>query len=96
MDTIRTEVVDTMSNSRVLSVLKKDNWYEVEDELVTLCEKISDTKDCTYASVEKIDTITKKDIMDWILESRNLTNKFNQYFGTHLIGTDEGEDDENI
>ena len=59
MDTIREEVVRFMENDEEFSKLKNEKWYEMEDKLVALCEKVSGKKDETYR--------TPRDIVnDWV------------------------------
>lgn len=48
MDTIREEVVKFMENDEEFSKLKNEKWYEMEDKLVALCEKVSGRRDTTY------------------------------------------------
>lgn len=51
MDTIREEVVKFMESNRVLTKLQGEDWYNMEDGLVALCEKVSGKKDMTYEQV---------------------------------------------
>ena len=54
MDTIRTKIVDFMGNNEYLSKLRDEQWYKMEDSLVTLIESITQAKDTTYTDEEKI------------------------------------------
>lgn len=45
---IREKVIKFMESDENLSKLKDEKWYEVEDRLVALCEKVSGKKDTTY------------------------------------------------
>lgn len=45
---MREEVIKFMENDKYLSKLKDEKWYEMEDKLVALCEKVSGKKDDTY------------------------------------------------
>ena len=50
---IREKVVEFMENDEKLSKLEGEKWYEMEDKLVALCEKVSGKKDDTYEIKEK-------------------------------------------
>ena len=52
MDKIREEVVFFMEYHNLFSQLKGEEWYEMEDALVELCEKVSDKKDKTYENLK--------------------------------------------
>ena len=51
---LREEVIKFMESNEILSKLKEDKWYEMEDKLVELCEKVSGKKDDTYESPRHI------------------------------------------
>ncbi|MBQ2882766.1 MAG: hypothetical protein IJE43_03185 [Alphaproteobacteria bacterium] len=50
MDKIREKVASFMEHNDVLSKLKGENWYNMEDELVNLVCEISGLRDATYIS----------------------------------------------
>ena len=64
MDTIREEVVKFMENDKEFSKLKNEKWYEMEDKLVALCEKVSGRRDTTYdyAKIKEVEQIT----LNWL------------------------------
>ena len=57
---IREKVIEFMENDENLSKLKGDKWYEMEDKLVGLCEKVSGRRDTTYdyAKIKEVERIT--------------------------------------
>ena len=62
MDTIREQVAIFMENNALLSKLENEKYYEMEDELVKLCEKVSGIKDNTYKTFKTLSEIVK----DWV------------------------------
>lgn len=48
MKTIRGQVIDFMEHNELLTKLKGENWYKMEDSLVALIESITHKKDTTY------------------------------------------------
>ena len=84
MDTIREEVVKFMESNKILSKLSGDDWYNMEDGLVSLCEKVSGKEDKTYR--------TPRDIVnDWV---KNVAedDEINEFL-YHLVLLDEDEKD---
>lgn len=95
MDKIREEVAVFMENNKLLSKLEGDAWYQMEDELVALCEKVGGTKDNTYKTLSEIvgewvgSVAGEDEQIDFWLEVIQLENKtfgsimplVNKYFG---------------
>ena len=81
MDTIREQVAIFMENNALLSKLENEKYYEMEDELVELCEKVSGKKDNTYKTLSEIvdkwvGAVTNEDEqIDFWLEVIKLENK---------------------
>lgn len=90
---IREEVVFFMEYHDLFSKLKDKDWYEMEDALVELCEKVSGKKDDTYIDNEtRNDKIIIKEITEkwvgsvaneWEVESfiNDILETGLQYFG---------------
>ena len=56
---MREQVIVFMEHNEILSKLKGDKWYKMEDELVELCERVSGKKDNTYKNIKEI-------VNDWV------------------------------
>ena len=59
---MREEVIKVMQNDEYLSKLKCEKWYEMEDKLVKLCERVSGKRDTTYdcKDIMRVQEITEE------------------------------------
>lgn len=62
LKTVRQEVSEFMDAHPVLTKLKGEEWYSVEDGIVTLIEHITGAKDPTYENTDYFERGVKSNV----------------------------------